>query len=948
MQVPPAVLVSGKPYAVSDCGSWMTEQHSPCLEQDLGPRFLVDMWAEINVIPPMSLETRTRPHSPSLRIASNIIIKTFGKRQIPVRLSEATFIWSFTLTSVDKPLLGTDFLLVDLQGRRLVHEETFQTVSSENGISGLYAMSCMYSEINLKSDSIRKCAEEIYKVIWKTSNKVSRSLVNETVDKRWRCGVVEPLEFNILPEGGKFSKNDLTYRITQYTIDLPKNEVNRIIKDALNVWADVTPLTFNQTTSPADIEIIFVSGDHNDNAPFDGSGGILAHAFGPGEGIGGDIHFDEAETWSTGNQDVNLFLVALHEAGHSLGLDHSEDPNAIMAPFYRYVETEGYTLPEDDVKGIQSLYGPPLKSSPAPTTPSETPDIPPNCDENLYADAALKINQRIIFFKAGFVRSRFSVINTVEDLWPGGPRNVDAAFAIGWRYWNYYFFQGAQYWHFKGHVSDPRSPRPISDFGLPSNLNKIDAAMHVTPRKIIFFSGNNLWRKILPHKSFYCIHVQQEFGSPSYIQSDWMAELYLNNLAFLMHTVLFMLCKILLGEEEKDVILNVYLKNFYNMTESNWRTNGIKLGQKIREMQEFFGLQVTGTLNHKTLEEMGKDRCGVPDMELFTFLPDQPRWSHNTITYRIVNYSPDVQEQETDTVIALAFKVWSDVTPLNFVRLTAGEADIMILFMRGSHGDFQKFDGQGGVLAHAFGPGSGIGGDVHFDVDERWTLSSDGINLFLVAAHEFGHALGLGHSKDRSALMFPTYSYINTNGLRLPADDVRGIQILYDDTKLGGRVSCVEDARRVQGDLYKLGKWARTWQMHFNVDKCEVIHFGGSQYWLIRGFRTLVKHPRSIRFMGFSRSVTHIDAAVYIKERKRALFFVGGKYWSYNLQSRQMEKGYPRRINDDFPGIGNKVDAAFQNSGYLYLSNGPIQYEYDYRNKEVIHVLKTSSWLNCD
>lgn len=155
------------------------------------------------------------------------------------------------------------------------------------------------------------------------------------------------------------------------------------------------------------------------------------------------------------------------------------------------------------------------------------------------------------------------------------------------------------------------------------------------------------------------------------------------------------------------------------------------------------------------------------------------RWEQTTVTYAFANCPRALDCAAAHQAARQSVEAWDSASGLTLNEAPSG--DITILWASGSHGDGNPFDGPGDVLAHAYFPvpwlGS-LGGDVHLDDDEPWVIGNPNffqVDLGTTVMHEVGHALGLDHSRDPSALMWDEYT-----GVRgLAADDIAGIQSLY-------------------------------------------------------------------------------------------------------------------------------------------------------------------------
>ena len=102
-----------------------------------GRVFLVDTGAQVSVLPVSSSTraTSSRDTSPRLQAANGSSISTYGKVEQLVCFGGRRYHGSFVRASVQRPLLGADFLLrhrllVDLASRRLIDARTLSPISS--------------------------------------------------------------------------------------------------------------------------------------------------------------------------------------------------------------------------------------------------------------------------------------------------------------------------------------------------------------------------------------------------------------------------------------------------------------------------------------------------------------------------------------------------------------------------------------------------------------------------------------------------------------------------------------------------------------------------------------------------------------------------------------------------------------------------------------------------
>ncbi|XP_074113282.1 stromelysin-3-like isoform X1 [Cotesia typhae] len=381
-----------------------------------------------------------------------------------------------------------------------------------------------------------------------------------------------------------------------------------------------------------------------------------------------------------------------------------------------------------------------------------------------------------------------------------------------------------------------------------------------------------------------------------------------------------------------------YLSQFGYLPPVNPTSGGIisedTVYKAIMDFQAFAGLNITGTMDNETASMMSLPRCGVKDKvgastdgRSRRYALQGSRWRVKKLTYKISKYPRSLDKASVDKDIARAFAVWSEYTDLTFTQKKSGQVHIDIRFERGEHGDGDPFDGPGGTLAHAYFPV--YGGDAHFDDSEHWSINSyRGTNLFQVAAHEFGHSLGLSHSDIKAALMAPFYRGYEPNFL-LDNDDIYGIQALYGpkSNDVAGTEVHQRTTSSPTGEEDSVLCTDSKVDTMFNSAEGHTYVFKGDHYWKLTDDGVASGYPRLIS-SSWKGLPGKIDAAFTYKNGK-TYFFKGSKYWRY--VGKRIDGDYPKDISEGFTGIPDNIDAVtvWTGNGKIYFYKGTKFWRFD-------------------
>ncbi|CAB1344005.1 unnamed protein product, partial [Coregonus sp. 'balchen'] len=323
----------------------------------------------------------------------------------------------------------------------------------------------------------------------------------------------------------------------------------------------------------------------------------------------------------------------------------------------------------------------------------------------------------------------------------------------------------------------------------------------------------------------------------------------------------------------------------------------------LREFQKVSGLSVTGVFDDATKVAMNKPRPHQSPPTTATDRPHQHQsrlvsllskrrqkrhvrrhawgnmaFSKMVLKWRLIGegYSSQLTIQDQRHIISLAFRMWSEVSPLEFGDTWDATRSLMVL--DGSlpmHGSWETF-----------------------------TLMTTNISLHRTLA------VGSACSKTGS-IMQPSY-LPQESGFEINWMDRKAIQHLYGGCK--GQFNTVFDWIRKERTQY--GEVVIRFNTYFMRD---------GWYWLYenRTNRTRYGDPVALQVGWHGIPTDGVDACVHVWNRNTDAVY----FFKVDPEGHR----YPRLISEGFPGVPSPIDTAFydRRDSYIYFFKGTNVYALD-------------------
>ncbi len=171
---------------------------------------------------------------------------------------------------------------------------------------------------------------------------------------------------------------------------------------------------------------------------------------------------------------------------------------------------------------------------------------------------------------------------------------------------------------------------------------------------------------------------------------------------------------------------------------------------------------------------------------MLNYAVEGPKWNSQVVTWSFAaaggNFTGNIGAAYQGTVES-AINRWSQVTGLTFQQVADSTPGVDVRIGWGSFSG-----GQVGQTDYSYQLGGAetfiAGTTIRLEDPAAEPISATpgayyqgtATNLYQVILHEFGHSLGLAHSTDPTAVLYPT---LGPNNVDLGASDIAGIQSLY-------------------------------------------------------------------------------------------------------------------------------------------------------------------------